>query len=263
MSHEPPGQTPGTSPSTAQTPAQANSGSPAGPSLPPPRWWCRHPCPPYDAPTGARRIRIPIYGWFDVDDDHRTRVERFFHVPMLVLALLVLPLLLLEWYYGEYAQRAHPVVQYAILSAGVVIWLAFLIEFTIKVWIAPSRWQYVTRNWLDIVIIALPLLRPFRALRVVRAVQVARVSRTFTLRGVVVKLLRTAAATVLGLKFVQRMRSRFRKPVPRASVLEYEEWSRACLIAEVRRLERRVRELEKALADRSIRQADEPRPPLS
>jgi len=39
------------------------------------------------------------------------------------------------------------------------------------------------RNWLDIIIIALPLLRPLRALRVVRAAQVARVSRVFTLRA--------------------------------------------------------------------------------
>jgi len=37
---------------------------------------------------------------------------------MLVLALMVLPLLLLEWYYGEHTDRAHPAIQHGILIAG-------------------------------------------------------------------------------------------------------------------------------------------------
>lgn len=212
-------------------------------------WWCRHPRPPHACPTGARRVFIPVYGWFDVDDTHRARVERYFHAPMLILALLVLPILLVEWSYGERLSAAHPAARAAICVSGAIIWLAFLMEFIIKISISESRWRYATKHWLDIVIVALPLLRPLRALRVVRAAEVARVSRVFTLRGVVMKLLQTAAATVLGLEFVRRMLSRFRPPPAVDQLPAYERWSQACLIAEIRRLNARIHELEKVLRD--------------
>ncbi|MDM8005734.1 MAG: hypothetical protein QUV05_06230 [Phycisphaerae bacterium] len=240
-----------TAPKDNQPPASAHAQSLTTDTRPGPaaRWWCRHPRPPYACPTGARRVFIPVYGWLDVDDTHRARVEHYFHAPMLILALLVLPILLIEWSYGERFNAAHPVARMAICVTGAIIWLAFLVEFIIKIMIAESRWKYAIRNWLDIVVVALPLLRPLRALRVVRAAQVARVSRAFTLRGVIMKLLQTAAATALGLGFVRRIVERFRTPQAADQIPNYEQWSQACLIAEIKRLNARIRELEQALGD--------------
>ena len=232
--------------------------TPVIPAVPVTCWWCQHPRPPHACPTGARRVFIPVYGWFDVDDTHRARVERYFHGPMLILALLVLPILLVEWSYGERLSAAHPVARAAICISGAIIWLAFLVEFTIKISISESRWRYATKHWLDIVIVALPLLRPLRALRVVRAAEVARVSRVFTLRGVVMKLLQTAAATVLGLEFVRRILSRFRAPPTGDQLPAYERWSQACLIAEIRRLNARIHELEKVLRDSAASGREKP-----
>ena len=59
------------------------------------------------------------------------------------------------------------------------------------------------------------------------------------------KLLRTAAATILGLQFVRRLGDRFRGPPREEAPLPYEQWSRPCLIAEIRRLNERIRRLEK------------------
>lgn len=222
------------------------------------RWWCRHPCPPYACPTGARRIFIPFYGWLEVDDTYRARVEHYFHAPMLILSLFVLPILLIEWSYGDRINAAHPAARWAICVSSVIIWLAFLVEFIIKVSIAESRWRYVIKNWLDIVIVALPVLRPLRALRVVRTAEVARVSRLFTIRGVIMKLFQTAAATVLGLEFVRRILDRFRPPQAAQQTPEYERWSQACLIAEIKRLNVRIRELEQALCDSADRERVKP-----
>ncbi len=210
-------------------------------------WWCRHPCPPYPPPTGCRRVLIPFYGHLDANDQHRARVDRFFDVPMLILALLVLPLLGIEWlqYHHNYAYVGqaileHPIALAATTAAMVLIWLAFLVEFVIKISIAPSRAQYAWKHWLGIVIIALPLLRPLRAARVLRA---ARTARIFTIRGVAMRILRAGIALVLGLQFVKRIQGRFRKAPP-AAPLDYDQWPREALIAEIHRLQDTIRRLE-------------------
>jgi voltage-gated potassium channel len=48
------------------------------------------------------------------------------------------------------------------------IWAAFAIELTIKTYLAPSAGAYLRRHWYDVVIVAVPFLRPFRAIRSVR-----------------------------------------------------------------------------------------------
>jgi hypothetical protein len=225
--------------------------------------WCRHPKPDYPPPTGCRRVYIPIYGYLDADDDHRTRLERLFHLPMLILALLVLPVLGLEWlqsqqnysYIGQDILE-HPASRIATTLALVFIWLMFGIEFTVKISVATSRLQYAARNWLDIVIILLPMLRPLRAMG---AARVAQLGRVYTLRGVAMKLLRTALGLMLGMEAVRRLRERFRKPAERPGPASYSQWSRAALISEIRRLQARIEVLqrhEQTPEDRHVRNVD-------
>ncbi len=109
----------------------------------------------------------------------RARVDHIFHVPMLVLAFLILPLLALELF-GDLSPIGHTLVEVGFW----VVWLAFLVEFSIKISIAESRWQYIRRNWLDIMVILLPLLRPLRVLRVARGFQMGRSLRLLSLRAV-------------------------------------------------------------------------------
>jgi len=258
-------------------------------------WWCRHPKPDYPTPTGCRRVYIPIYGYLDADDDHRDRVENFFHIPMLILALLVLPVLGVEYLQQSERQSLamqdaaaatqtaqdtaaetasgqlpatmpsdapssspvppwfvrfieHPVMLVTIDVAMAFIWFAFLLEFVVKIAVAPSRLQYATKNWIDIVIILLPMLRVFRsmrAFRALRAAKVARATQVYRLRGIAMKLLRTVGALVLGLEAVNKLRARFQKPGSKPAPPDYTNWSRAALISEIDRLKDELKEMTK------------------
>jgi voltage-gated potassium channel len=52
---------------------------------------------------------------------------------------------------------------------GWLIWAAYLAEYLWLLWLAPSRKEMVRTHKLDLAIVALPLLRPLRMLRILRA----------------------------------------------------------------------------------------------
>ena len=89
-------------------------------------------------------------------------------------------------------------LQWAIEIGFGIIWLAFVVEFVIKITIAECRLEYIRRNWLDLVIIAVPLLRPLRAFRATQGL--ARTTRVFKMRGVGMKCARYIFTVILGLK---------------------------------------------------------------
>ncbi|MFT4188493.1 MAG: potassium channel family protein [Aeromicrobium sp.] len=66
-------------------------------------------------------------------------------------------------------------------------WAAFAIDFAIRVGLAHGRPRYIARHWYDVVLIALPLLRPLRLLRLLTLVRVLDrgVGQTFVGRAMV------------------------------------------------------------------------------
>jgi hypothetical protein len=175
-------------------------------------------------------------------------VDRFFNAPMLALAVLVLPLLVVDYYVSR-GEHRNDWLTTGVMIAHVTISTAFLAEFVVKVSIAQSRIGYMARNWLDLIIIILPFLRPlqgFRTIRFLRPLQAARVvefSRVYALRGVGIKAVRTMVPVLLGLRFTQR----FRRGAEVAAVgrrPNYSKWPRAALVLELQRLQKRIDELE-------------------
>lgn len=207
--------------------------------------------PDFPAPPGCRRIWVPFRGYLDVDDDIRKRVDRFFNVPMLTLALLVLPLLVVD-YYASRGGDNHGWLSSGVIIAHIAISVAFLVEFVVKIGIAQSRLGYVARNWIDLIIIILPFLRPLQGLRMVRflrPLQTARVvqfSRVYAVRGVGIKAVRTMIPVLLGLRFTQRFRRRSAASAANSGKPNYSRWPRSALLLEVERLHQRVEELERA-----------------
>lgn len=97
------------------------------------------------------------------DGDAYERFERAVELPMLVLALLFIPLLVVPATVD--LSRA---VETAFEAASWLIWGAFAAEYVTKLYLAPDRWRMVRTHLLDLVIILVPFLRPLRAARLLR-----------------------------------------------------------------------------------------------
>ena len=182
---------------------------------------------------GVRHLRLPRVGIIVANDDLRAHVDRVFHWPMIVLALLVLPLLAIELYYlDRFPESERNWIGILCWIGFTVIWLAFFLEFVIKVAIAECRIEYCRRNWLDIVIIVVPALRPLRLTALVRT------SRVFRLRGVGMKAFRYALAFIVGLEVADPWLKRIglKKSKTRK---EPEKMTRFELMDEIKRLRRR------------------------
>lgn len=180
------------------------------------------------APPGTRYVRLLGLGRVIADDDLRRRVEHFFYWPMIILSLAVLPLLIIELNHPEDRAELFVDVGFA------VIWFAFLAEFVSKIAIAESRIEYVRINWLDLVIIVVPVLRALRLTSMVRMV------RLFKLRGVAFKIARTVMTLFVTFQVADRLLRRLgvdrperpAEPVP-------ESMTRHALMKEIRRRRRR------------------------
>jgi voltage-gated potassium channel len=79
----------------------------------------------------------------------------------------------------------------------VIIWVVFAVDLAVRLWLTEHRWRYLLSNWLDVIALALPMLRPLRVLRAVLALSVlGRRSGTFTRGRVVVSVV--GAVAVVG-----------------------------------------------------------------
>lgn len=198
--------------------------------------------PDFPPPPGCRRVWVPFRGYLDVDDDIRKRVDRFFNVPMLTLAILVLPLLVVDYYVTRGGEGKYPRLAIAVMCCHVALSVAFLAEFIVKIRIAQSRLSYLTRNWIDLIIIVLPFLRPFRILRAMRL---------YAVRGVGLKAFRTMVPLMLGLRFTQR----FHRSSDATVRADYSKWPRAALVFELERMKKRLSEMEQAAGGAGARLA--------
>lgn len=83
---------------------------------------------------------------------------------MLVLALALVPAVVLPIVFDLPGPMTASLV-----TVGWIIWAAFLFEYLVKLYLAPRRWHMVRTHVFDLVIIAVPILRPLRALHSLRA----------------------------------------------------------------------------------------------
>lgn len=86
-------------------------------------------------------------------------VERVLEGPMILLGFVWLVLLVVELIWG-----INQVLEY--ISLG--IWVVFIIDFLIKVVLAPEKLVFLKNNWLTIISLFVPAIRVFRVFRFVR-----------------------------------------------------------------------------------------------
>lgn len=98
---------------------------------------------------------------------------------MLVLAFVWLALLVGELILGE--NLAFEVI-------GTIIWMIFILHFSVEFILAPRKSVYLRKNWLTALSLLVPALRIVRIFRVVRLLRLARVGRGLRLFRVVSSL---------------------------------------------------------------------------
>jgi len=162
-------------------------------------------CPPLRlaAPNLEMRDRIwfPKYGWTRPTSCVRRQLERQFSVPMIMIALMILPILLVEFGFKEQIMTRNWLRILLHVSTG-TIWFAFAFEFIVMFSVAPKKWRYCKVHWLDLAIVLLPLISFIRSLRVLRATrlgrlakiqQLTRLGRVYRMRGLAIKAFRGLA----------------------------------------------------------------------
>jgi len=160
------------------------------------------------APSAATNghVWLPWVGWQVPGKALANRLERAFGKPMLAIAMLILPVLLIEYGLHSLVEDKEWLRLVLHISTG-FIWCAFTIEFLILFSVTDKRLAYIKAHWIDLAIILLPLisfLRSFRVLRLAKLAKVqkiAKMGRVFRVRGLLMKALR--AMMLLG--FVNRL----------------------------------------------------------
>ncbi|MGA7616971.1 MAG: ion transporter [Thermoanaerobaculia bacterium] len=133
-------------------------------------------------------------------------ISGWLELPMIFLAFVWLILLIVEWVSG-----LTPFMQ----QLGTVIWALFVADFLLRFTIAPRKIRFLKRQWLTAISLAVPALRIFRLIRIIRVAaflgelnlvtlvgtmnrSMAAVRRTFRRRGFGYVIALTAVVTFAG-----------------------------------------------------------------
>jgi voltage-gated potassium channel len=103
--------------------------------------------------------------------DALAELDDWLRTPMLVLSFIWLILVVIELVWGTFD---------ILETFGTAIWIAFLIEFSVRFTLAPEKMAFLRRNWLTLIALIVPafrLLRAFRFLRIARAARGLRLVR--------------------------------------------------------------------------------------
>ena len=120
--------------------------------------------------------------WIALED-----LEDWLRTPMLLLSAAWLVIVVLELTSGSTDLLA---------TLGTVIWIAFIGEFGLRFTLAPGKRIFLKRNWLTVVALAVPALRLFRALAVLRAARALRGFRLVRIVGTANRSMKALRATL-------------------------------------------------------------------
>jgi len=149
------------------------------------------------SPAWDDRLWLPTLSWQHPGRDLSSLLERIFSKPMLVIALLILPILLIEFVFKGAVQQ-HFWLRLLLHLATGFIWFAFTLEFIIMISATDKKLAYVKKNWIDLAIILIPLISFLRTLRVLRLAKLAKIQK-------IAKLGRIYRVRSLGMKATRAM----------------------------------------------------------
>ncbi len=208
-----------------------------------------------DHETG-KQIWLPHVGWRTIDRPFEKKLIRAASGPMIVVALLVLPVIMLEFFWADFvATHEHWRVSLQITAA--FIWAAFTFEFTLLISVVKYPMAYARRHWIDAAIILLPMVTFIRAARLTqlaRMKQITRAARVYRLRGLAMRMWRGLVA----LEIVEMVL--LRDPERRMEKLESQLEFR---LEEIEFLRQDIQRLQKRVEEKLARQQQTPASPSS
>jgi len=188
---------------------------------------------------------IPGLGWRETSEKLETTLSRIFSAPMIIIALLVLPVVGAEFIYADKIALSAA-VKNVISACSAFIWMAFVFEFVIMFSVVEKRVRYCRQNWIDIAVILLPLVSFLGAARLGRLMRLNQLSRTakiYRMRGLAIRAWRAIVALDV-LDKILRRDPEYRMDKLRVQIEEHEK--------EVAQLRARLAKLERsAVADSS------------
>ena len=108
------------------------------------------------------------------DGELLARLEDALELPMILLGLAWLVLAAVE---------LVTILPWWLEHVATGIWMIFVADFVLRLWLADDRRTYLRENWLALIALALPALRIFRIARVAalarRGLRLARMATTF------------------------------------------------------------------------------------
>jgi voltage-gated potassium channel len=102
------------------------------------------------------------------------RIDSFFEGPMIVLGFVWLMLLIIELIRGS---------SQLLETLGFAIWMVFLLDFLIKLIVAPHKLTFLKSNILTVISLLVPALRVFRLARILRVLRFSRGLRLVKIVG--------------------------------------------------------------------------------
>lgn len=140
---------------------------------------------------------IPGLGWQKTTPRLEKYLARIFSGPMIVIALLVLPVVIVEFLYKDMSAE-HPRWNFVIVTCSGFIWMAFVFEFVVMISVVEKRLRYCKKNWIDVAIVVVVPLVSFigaaRLSRLVKLKQLGRTAKIYRMRGLAIRSFRAFVA---------------------------------------------------------------------
>lgn len=108
-------------------------------------------------------------------------IDVFLDKPLVALSFVWLVLMILD-----FTEGLSPVLSLVFN----VIWSLFIVDFFLELWIAPKRREYIRKNWLTAISIALPAFRIIQAFRALQFLRLARLSGSLSLMRLITSIRR-------------------------------------------------------------------------
>lgn len=209
------------------------------------------------SPVMNGRLWLPALGWQNPGRELHRNLDRTLSKPMLFIGLSILPVLLLEGSLATWLTDT-PELNLFLHSATGFIWFAFTLEFIVMLNTTEKKLAYVKAHWIELAIIILPLVSFLRTLRIlpaskaIRVHKLAKMARTYRMRGLIGRTVRALA--------LLEVVSRLRRENPVAKLARLRETHEEKLL-ELNELQMEIMKLENAANDDGLQKdsATQPR----